>query len=541
MNNTTISGKINTMKAYYLSLKDDTPCSGYYDHTFIDDLLSDIELVKQEVRQLPKDDTAVVVIPARSHGDVIDEINQQLSNIDKLVLILSGDEERVFDQTKIEHPNIKIWLQNAHPNKDDLYDRIGTGYAPHDLKDTKYEKNIDLFFSGQITHKRRREMKQAIGDVPDNWLVNYTEGFTQGFSPERYFDYMAQAKIVPAPSGAVIPDSFRVFEALQTMAIPIADEVNPSGTIESYWEWLFEEVVRFPLIKDWRSLKGYVNDILPNYTELAQIQTEWWLRYKRKLKNKLKKQLGIKPKDITAIICTSPIPSHPSTDIIDETIQSIRHHLPDIDIIIQVDGLRKEQEHMRGQYNGYKSQLLWDCLHKYTNVYPVLFNEHKHQVGMMRESMEYIDTPQLLYVEHDAPLVIDYDIPFTELTGYINEGKSDLIRFHFEAVIPESHHHMMLGMENNAPLMKTIQWSQRPQLASTEYYKNLLDLHFSKDANSFLEDVLHGVMYNGYNNYGMSFWNRNRLHIYHPEGNIKRSYHTDGRAGGAKFDDSQVF
>ena len=34
---------------------------------------------------------------------------------------------------------------------------------------------------------------------------------------------------------------------------------------------------------------------------------------------------------------------------------------------------------------------------------------------------------------------------------------------------------------------------------------------------------------------------RNRLAIYHPEGNIKRSYHLDGRRGGPKFDETQVW
>jgi hypothetical protein len=38
-------------------------------------------------------------------------------------------------------------------------------------------------------------------------------------------------------------------------------------------------------------------------------------------------------KDVTIVVATSIIPSHPNTDIIDETIKSIRHHFPSNEII----------------------------------------------------------------------------------------------------------------------------------------------------------------------------------------------------------------
>ena len=46
-------------------------------------------------------------------------------------------------------------------------------------------------------------------------------------------------------------------------------------------------------------------------------------------------------RDITIVLVTSVLPSHPNTDIIDETIKSIRFHFPDNEIIMQIDGLRK--------------------------------------------------------------------------------------------------------------------------------------------------------------------------------------------------------
>ena len=68
--------------------------------------------------------------------------------------------------------------------------------------------------------------------------------------------------------------------------------------------------------------------------------------------------------NLTAIIPTSPIKSHPDTSIIEETIKSIRHHLPDSEIIVTFDGVREEQEDLLEEYTEFKKQMLWKFLHE---------------------------------------------------------------------------------------------------------------------------------------------------------------------------------
>jgi hypothetical protein len=87
--------------------------------------------------------------------------------------------------------------------------------------------------------------------------------------------------------------------------------------------------------------------------------------------------------------------------------------------------------------------------------------------------------------------------------------------------------------------LKTFQWSQRPHLISTPYFEKILEANFSKDAICFIEDKMHGVIQSDVSKHGLAGWNQHRIYIYHPEGNIKRSYHLDGRAGEAKWDDTQ--
>jgi len=239
-------------------------------------------------------------------------------------------------------------------------------------------------------------------------------------------------------------------------------------------------------------------------------------------------------RDVTIILATSVLPSHPDTRIIDQTIKDIRVHFPNNEIIMQIDGLRSEQINREKDYNEYKNRILWKCLHEYENVLPIIFNAHSHQSTMMRKTIGIVQTSLLLYIEGDAPLTPEKNIEWDKCLDMIEYGKANTIRFHFESSIPEPHKHLMFGLENG--FMKTAQWSQRPHISTVKYYKDfILDYCGEK---TFIEDVIHGKIqddmmpHNQFNNDG---WEKHKLWIYHPDGNIKRSYHLDGREGTRKF------
>jgi hypothetical protein len=238
--------------------------------------------------------------------------------------------------------------------------------------------------------------------------------------------------------------------------------------------------------------------------------------------------------DVTIILATSIIPDHPSTEMIEETIKTIRFHFPDNEIIMQIDGLRMEQQHRKADYDEYKNRILWKCLHEYKNILPIVFDKHSHQTTMMRQTINLIQTSLMLYVEGDAPLVIDEPIDWQKCLDLIEYEKANTIRFHFESVIPEPHKHLMFGLEDG--FMKTAQWSQRPHLSRASYYRKVI-LPPLEDK-TFIEDATHGIIQDDmipYGNFSNSGWNKHKLWIYHPEGGIKRSYHLDGRQGTRKF------
>lgn len=534
----------NMNKVFWLSLRKDTPSRGFWDQGYLEDLLKDFE--HYEVEKLPLQKFAVVIIPARSHAKEIDKINLELRNIDGVILILTGDEEGVFPIEEIRHPNIKIWVQNPQQGRHDNYTRLGTGYPPqiHEFSPKEFpEKNLDFFFAGQITHSRRMECAKQLRPLQNGKLIE-TKGFTQGVPHSEYYPLLASAKIAPCPSGPVTPDSFRLFEALQLGCIPIADIRTSKEDFEGFWEWLFDEPVPFTQIKNWESLPGYIEDLKKFYPAFNNRVQAWWLRYKAKMRAQLLNDTlavggEIINNDITVVIPASPIPSHPDTKIIDETIASVLHHLPNAEIIVTFDGVRKENEDRRANYEEHIRRFLWK--YKDAKIIPYIFDEHIHQVGMMRAVIDSIKTPMILYMEHDAPVVIDYEIEWKKLSKDILSGFANVIRFHFEAVIPEEHRSLMIGKPENG-LLKTVQWSQRPAICSTAYYKRIIENCFSKDAKCFIEDKMHGIILDDWQKYGIMGWNQHKLFIYYPNGlNIKRSYTTDGRNGEAKYDDSQTF
>ena len=233
----------------------------------------------------------------------------------------------------------------------------------------------------------------------------------------------------------------------------------------------------------------------------------------------------------TIVIPTSPIISHPDTGILDETIKSVRHHLPDNEIILQIDGIREEQLDWLDNYNEFKDRVLWKCLHEWHNVLPLIFDEHSHQSSMMKATIEHIKTPLLLYVESDAPLITDKKIEFNKIEDFILSGEANTVRLHHENVIPVEHNHLMIGEIKG--FTKTIQWSQRPHISSVIYYRDVVLANMPEK--SFIEDYFHAQVQNDYYEYRQVGWYKHRLWIYTPENGIQRSYHTDGRAGQLKF------
>ncbi len=242
--------------------------------------------------------------------------------------------------------------------------------------------------------------------------------------------------------------------------------------------------------------------------------------------------------NLAVLITTSPIKSHPSTKIIEETLSTVRAHLPTSDIILMIDGVREEQQNKYNDYQEYIRRLLW--LSGQHDCYPLIFDEHQHQANMTREALKIVKTPLILFVEHDTPLTPDREIPFEGIAQAILSGEADIVRLHHEALILDVHKHLMFDSVSQnihgVPMMRTQQWSQRPHVASVAFYKRILNDYFTGNK-SMIEDRMYGVVEAACRD-GIMGWYNFRIWIYTPEGDIKRSYTTDGRDGDPKWEET---
>lgn len=560
----------------FQSYHEATPNKGYWDYSLFCDLIDGSlwrpvgkhEFVAHDsIDEVGEDAKFVIfVLPARYHANDLGLINRDLARFDGVLVVLLGDEEGFFPWSELTHPNMRLWIMSPRKNRN--YPEgtrfLGTGFPPQARPELAKldgrDRPLDHFFAGQITHQRRLEMARALqNDYQGSGGFHPSKGFTQGLPHDEYYRGLASAKIAICPSGPVTPDTFRLFEGLEAGCIPMADCRVPSDRDNSdfgddYWTWFFGEEPPFPVLTDYEQLAGYTADTLKQGLPLRNKVFAWWLGKKREMAYNLEADLtalGVPQREegtyppiadmTTVIVPTSPIQAHPSTEMIEQTIRDVRTQLPDCEIIIMVDGVRAEQEDRRADYEEYTNRLLWLAHHTWSNVLVVIHKEHQHQARMTRDVLHLVKTPTILFVEHDAPITPDCDFDWRELINAIMYGQANVIRFHHEALVLPEHEYLMLGAIENVgmlglngmnvavPMRKTYQWSSRPHLASTAFYRQMLTNYFHPESRTMIEDVMHGALIQAVDKDGIMGWHNFRLWMYTPEGNIKRSFHLDGR------------
>lgn len=504
-------------------------------------------IYRQGFKELPPEESgAVMVLSGRNTAAYVDQINREMERLKWALLILSGDEESAFPVEQITHNRCKIWIQTPVPGRHDSRGRlfpIGYTYnAPRMLPQYKLNADnrfYDWFFSGQLNHPRRAECIGQLQQMQGGDL-NVTKGFYQGFHPQQYYEHMANAKVVPCPSGPWTPDSFRVHESLQAGCVPIVDGSSPRPNYPNgYWDRVFQNIP-FPVIEDWRDLPRVMGDVLNEWPTKANHCAAWWMNYKREfaynLDADISELIGESPvqsewKDkVSILVPTSPVPCHPDTTSLEATIQSIRHWFKDSEIFIMFDGVRDQVKHRIDQYEEYKRRVIWKCQNEWTNILPVVFQSHHQQNGMTRETLKQVKTPFVLFMEHDTILTDDLTTHWDEIFDILQNGNANIVRFYYLPAIHHEHRSMMHGelLQNNVRFIKTTQYSQWPHVASTQFYRKMMREECEEPTPNMIETVMYGPV-------AGNPWDKYRVVIYHPDGmSIRRFIHNNARGDDPK-------
>ncbi len=564
-----------------------TPCRGYWDCIILEDTFSHrywrpvnahtfIHVEQPDI--FPAVDGAIIVLPARHHATYVysDLLNRDLANLRWAVIMLIGDEESAFNADAISHLNCREWIMMRRADRARATNRpLLNGPTPHIhlLDETPCpDKTLNYFFAGQVTHDRRLACSEQLLNMTGGRLV-MSQGFTLGIPPDEYVHDLAMAKIAPCPSGPRAPDSFRFAEALEAGCVPIADARAPIPYPDGYWQSVFgkDTVLPFPVIEQWSDLPAIMERELSAWPANANRCSSFWLSHKRDLAYNLQRDIselsGQSPEakflddQCTAIVMTSPVEAHPSIDHIDRVIASIRFHFPLMEILILADGVRPELEHWRSRYEEYLRQICWKAQRdkSWWNVLPIIFDRHMHQASMVREVLnnsKLVRTPLIMPLEHDTPVVrtgeyvswsgITVDtvrpIPWTAIFDLILTGGINLVRLYHRADgIPPEHEYLMKSkfIHGGEQFLQTLSWSQRPHVASADYYRRMLHDYISPNANCMIEDALATrIMHQP--------WESNKVVIYWPsDEEAMRSWHSDARCHDgewtSKFEEKFIF
>jgi hypothetical protein len=283
---------MNQPSAYLYSHDGQDYANDKWDYGLLKEIFDKHKIDQIRVTEIPKTDKAFVVIPGPQTAGNEELLSNELSKISRVVLFVNGDENARFDVDKISHPNIEIWIQYPH-RKHSEYNKMPIGVPQH-LKENapEYkEKEYDVYFGGQITHQRRVELSHVMPTLK-NSLYGPTQGFSQGDKPKDYYAKLASAKIAPCPSGAAVIDTFRFFESIELLTLPVADTINPKGIQTDFYKNMFGVNVPFNYVSNWNELNKLVPKLLDQYPNNMHQVVCWWIKQKRDLGIKIMRQIN---------------------------------------------------------------------------------------------------------------------------------------------------------------------------------------------------------------------------------------------------------
>lgn len=177
---------------------------------------------------------------------------------------------------------------------------------------------------------------------------------------------------------------------------------------------------------------------------------------------------------LTAIITSSYIKSHPNIDIIKETIESLTFiNKNNIDIIISQDySDNKDYKLYLENLKNYIKTL------NYKNIKLLVSEKHVHLTGVIRNSINYVNTKYILLIQHDLPFIRSFnidsimsDMDEKNEIKYVRFNKRKNIKLIFDSI------NDLFGKEingKNNTYTRTPAWSDNNHLCLTSYYKDLI-------------------------------------------------------------------
>lgn len=229
---------------------------------------------------------------------------------------------------------------------------------------------------------------------------------------------------------------------------------------------------------------------------------------------------------ISVIITTSPIQSHPSTDVIDQTIKSLQLVIPEFEngtvkTFIICDGCKTTENKMfyksgivsiekKNDYDKYIDQLI----EKYPNFDVIKRDQHYGFAKNIEYCLERVVTPYVLIVQHDWIFVKSVDLDKlvkimdeyddVKYINFISSSTTNFLdRFHDFAKVKPDEFLNKYSDKYKIPIIPLPFWYDKPHLCQTNYYKKILSSKYynyatkkQEPVKSFVEDTYGHIILN---------------------------------------------
>ena len=212
------------------------------------------------------------------------------------------------------------------------------------------------------------------------------------------------------------------------------------------------------------------------------------------------------------------------------------------------DGVRQEQQLSHAsRYSVYLDRLdekIREKAKPYNHTELHFFHTFHHQAAMTSHILNRVTTPLVLFLEHDTFFLPNLYIDWPGIAQVLLSEEANLVNFHCQWepwIIPE-HEPLMLDKTRKyyfrVPMIRTFQWSQRPHLARTDFYRQIMRSFFTPTSRTFIEDRVHPAVLLDRAANGDQAWENWRLMYYAPyeNGTIRRTWTSDGRESDPKYD-----
>lgn len=194
---------------------------------------------------------------------------------------------------------------------------------------------------------------------------------------------------------------------------------------------------------------------------------------------------------ITLVVTCSPVPSHPSTALLEKTLESVKTYLHGniVETILAHDALRiNAARRVQEAYQGYLRVL--------PQVIPdakiLVAQRWGHTAGLLRMLESQLETDVLLVVQHDMPFVRQIDIG---MLGELLQTNPQVrhVRFNLrknDAKGWDATGHNLLGFRSDrenffcevsfntsggpVSLMKTLSWSENNYITTADYLRGVI-------------------------------------------------------------------